>query len=78
VGEGVSEFVCVTREDGERAAGRSREPPTQAAPRWSLPLPLTRTLADLRLEFPDKPYPREVPANPCGEGTTSRVPLMTV
>ena len=33
-----------------RAAGRSgsRQPPTQAAIRWSLPLPLTRTLADLR------------------------------
>ena len=51
--EGVSEFVCVTREDGERVAGRSRQSPTQAASRWSLPLPLPRTLADLCWESPD-------------------------
>jgi hypothetical protein len=52
---GSGEFVCVLREDGERVAGRSRESPTQTALRWSptLPLPLTRTLADLR--GPSKP-----------------------
>jgi 2,3-bisphosphoglycerate-dependent phosphoglycerate mutase len=50
VGEGVSEFVGVLREDEERVAGRSRSPrpPTQAAIRWSLPLTRPLTLADLR------------------------------
>ena len=48
--ESVSEFVGVLREDGRRVACRSRtrKPPTQAAFRWSLPLPLTLTRADLR------------------------------
>jgi hypothetical protein len=49
VSVGVSEFVWGTREDGPRVASRSREPPTQAAARWSLPLPPSLTLADLRL-----------------------------
>ena len=50
MGEGVSEFVGVLREDEERVAGRSRSPmpPTQAAIRWSLPLTRPLTLADLR------------------------------
>ncbi|MGB8298162.1 MAG: hypothetical protein WCG85_22300 [Polyangia bacterium] len=48
--EGVSEFVGVLREDEERIAGRSRsrQPPTQVACRWSLPLMRPLTLADLR------------------------------
>ena len=62
MGEGVSEFVGGTREAEGVARGRersacrspSREPPTQAAFRWPLPLPLTPTRADLRWEFPDK------------------------
>ena len=56
---------------GERAAGRSREPPRQAAFRWPLTLPLTlvRTLAERRLALPDKSHLRKVPANAYGEGT---------
>jgi hypothetical protein len=50
VGEGVSEFVGVLRDDEERVAGRSRSPmpPTQAAIRWSLPLTRPLTLAGQR------------------------------
>ena len=64
---------------GECAAGRSRKSPTQAEFRWPLtqPLTLTHTLADICLEFPDESYLWEIPAYAHGEGTPSRVPLMT-
>ena len=73
MGEGVSEFVGVLREDEERVAGRSRSPmpPTQAAIRWSLPLTRPLTLADRR--WPERSFahvgqPREHGAQTVEQG----------
>ena len=51
--EGVSEFVGVLREDGSRVA--RPKPPTTAASRWSLTLPLTLTGTLAGLHLPKSP-----------------------